>query len=206
MMWRELGDDRSALRFTAGSVVALVLTLTAYARFLPMIEHRVGVVLNDPVLAAVPPSDVTLPIFIILYGSVFLAVTALMKDPLLLARAVRAYTALILLRMLCMWVVPLDPPVGMITLADPIVQVATGTSSALTRDLFFSGHTSILVLMALVLPHRWLRVVFALLSIAMGTLVLLQHVHYTIDVVVAPLAAVVAVAVTKRRDDRRVRP
>lgn len=50
-------------------------------------------------------------------------------------------------------------------------------------DLFFSGHTGIPFLMALVFWHeKYLRYIFIAWSIFFGTAALLGHLHYTIDV------------------------
>ena len=50
-------------------------------------------------------------------------------------------------------------------------------------DLFFSGHTGIPFLMALIYwENRKLRIIFIVLSIMFAVTVLLTHLHYTIDV------------------------
>lgn len=53
-------------------------------------------------------------------------------------------------------------------------------------DRFFSGHTGAPFLMALVSwSERWLRIVFLAVSVFFGAVVLLAHLHYTIDVAAA---------------------
>lgn len=53
-------------------------------------------------------------------------------------------------------------------------------------DLFFSGHTGLPFLIALIYwDHRYLRAVFIALSVIFGTLALLGHLHYSIDVFAA---------------------
>lgn len=53
-------------------------------------------------------------------------------------------------------------------------------------DLFFSGHTGLPFLMALVFwDKKWLRIGFITLSVFFGMIVLMGHIHYTIDVVSA---------------------
>lgn len=50
-------------------------------------------------------------------------------------------------------------------------------------DLFFSGHTGLPFLMALVFwEHKYLRYLFILVSVTFGIIVLLGHLHYSIDV------------------------
>jgi membrane-associated phospholipid phosphatase len=55
----------------------------------------------------------------------------------------------------------------------------------LNKDLFFSGHTATLFLIFLYLPGQPARRVFLPVILTVAMLLLLQHVHYTIDVVAA---------------------
>ena len=53
-------------------------------------------------------------------------------------------------------------------------------------DLFFSGHTGMPFLMALIFwQNKTLRYIFLCLSVGFGVVVLLAHMHYTIDVMSA---------------------
>lgn len=50
-------------------------------------------------------------------------------------------------------------------------------------ELFFSGHTGLPFLMALIFwDMKWVRVMFICLSVGLGAVVLLGHLHYSIDV------------------------
>ncbi len=50
-------------------------------------------------------------------------------------------------------------------------------------DLFFSGHTGLPFLMALIFWNdKWLRVFFIIVALIFGVVVLLGHIHYSIDV------------------------
>ncbi len=188
--WKAYLSDRSNVIMVLATVATLVVTLVSYTRFLTMVESRTGAVFVDPIHVLMGPVDLTWPIFVVLYGALVLAIVTMAPTPAILFRAVRAYTMLIGLRLICMWLLPLDPPTTMIALNDPFVQVfTTGDARPLTRDLFFSGHTSILCLMGFVVPGRGRRVAFFVMAAAVGAAVILQHVHYSIDVIVAPLAA-----------------
>jgi membrane-associated phospholipid phosphatase len=53
-------------------------------------------------------------------------------------------------------------------------------------DLFFSGHTGLPFLMALIFwKNKLLRYSFLFLSVFFGLIVLLGHIHYSIDVLSA---------------------
>ena len=95
---------------------------------------------------------------------------------------------MVLLRIAAMAVTPLEAPPGMIPLHDPLVRLF-GPGRLLTKDLFFSGHTSTLFLLALAVPGRRWKAFFALCAAAVAFCVLAQHVHYAIDVLAAPLFA-----------------
>jgi hypothetical protein len=112
----------------------------------------------------------------------------LAKEPRALVLALQAYVVMVVLRIAAMAVTPLEAPPGMIPLHDPLVRLF-GPGKLLTKDLFFSGHTSTLFLLALAVPGpRW-KAFFVLCTAAVAFCVLGQHVHYTIDVLAAPVFA-----------------
>lgn len=165
--------------------VATILTL--FLRFTGWVERRSGVVLDDPILQALPSLDLSWPIFGIIYGGLVAALVILLRHPEDLLVILRAYGLLVLVRIAAMWVTPLDPPEGMILLVDPIAGVGPG--GVLTRDLFFSGHTATMILLALGMRHRIERVLFFLAALLLAAFLLLQHVHYTVDILAAPFFA-----------------
>lgn len=64
-----------------------------------------------------------------------------------------------------------------------------GKGEILTKDLFFSGHTGTLFLLFLLVENKYLKTIFLAATILVGSAVLLQHVHYSVDVFVAPFVA-----------------
>ncbi|MBI2794867.1 MAG: hypothetical protein HYX66_09500 [Ignavibacteria bacterium] len=190
MKWADLLKDWKATAVALITVVAFLVSLFSYTTFLTWVELRPGVSFTDPVHSVVGPVDLTWPIFIVLYTALVVAIFSMLRYPEVLFGTLRAYTILVAFRIICMAMLPLDPPQTMIPLIDPVVQLATGNGNLpLTRDLFFSGHTSILLLVAISAPTRLGKIFFYSLSLFIGIAVILQHVHYTVDVVVAPMAA-----------------
>lgn len=177
-------NKRLSLRLL-GSGAALIVVLQIFNRFVNYVEQRPGVVLADPLLALLPPQDATWLIFALIYGALGFGVFLLARRPERLVVALQAYALLVVARMALMWVAPLDPPAGMIILRDPLVELF-GENRVLTRDLFFSGHTSLLFLLALTAEGRRERALFGVSTLFVGALLLLQHVHYSLDVLAAP--------------------
>lgn len=182
--WR---DPRFRVRL-ALTIPALVAVLALLARFLEFAEARPGIVLPDPVLALLPPRDLTWLTFTLIYLGLAFGVARLVSEPRALVVALQAYVVMVLFRIAAMAVTPLEAPPGMIALHDPLVRLF-GPSKLLTKDLFFSGHTSTLFLLALAVPGRRSKAFFFGCTAAVGISVLAQHVHYTIDVLVAPFFA-----------------
>lgn len=184
MNWKEfLIIKRNKIELIV-TVVLLVIVLTALANFLNFIEARSGVILPDPILNLFNPIDLTWLIFILIYLSLVVAIAMLSKNPKQLLFAVQLYTLMVAIRIIAMYLLPLDPPATMIILNDPFVEFF-GTGQTLTKDLFFSGHTATLFILFLVSEKKLFKLLFLISSITVAIAVLLQHVHYTIDVFAA---------------------
>jgi hypothetical protein len=184
--WREAWADRGFRVRLLVTPPLLVGTLSALAALVKWVERRPGAVLPDPVLAMLAPRDVTWPVFTLIYVGIVLAVLLLVRSPVRLLLGAQGYVIMALLRIVVMWATPLDPPPGMIVLEDPLVQGFGGASQPLTRDLFFSGHTSTMFLLFLAVPGRATRAFFLAATVGVAFLVLVQHVHYAVDVLAAP--------------------
>ncbi len=183
--WKEaLADKGSRVEF-AGSILGFGVILYVLARFLDYVEARRGVVIYDPILALFPAQDVTWITFGLIYLALAIGVVYLASHPRQLLLALQSYSVLVVFRMLSMFSVPLDPAVTMIPLKDPLVQAFAG-GEPLTRDLFFSGHTSTMFLLYLTARQPWLKSIFLLCTVLVAACVLVQHVHYTVDVIAAP--------------------
>jgi hypothetical protein len=186
--WRGHWDQRGGRTEIIATLLAVTATLALLTKFLERMEERAGVALPDPLLSLFPARDVTWLIFGCIYIGLIAAIALLAGRPRSLLVALQVYTVMVLFRICAMYLLPLDPPAGMIPLRDPFVEFF-GTGSVLTKDLFFSGHTATLFLLALTLPGRTSRRVYVALTAMVAAGVILQHVHYTVDVFVAPFVA-----------------
>lgn len=188
MSWKKSLSQKIFRMEFAFSLVILVIVLFCLSDFLQYVELRTGVVLNDPILKLFKPINITWFTFGLIYFSIILVIITLIKDPEQLLFAIQCYIMMILIRIIMMFLLPLNPPQNMIALNDPFVQFF-GTGKTLTKDLFFSGHTATLFLFFLVVKKKIIKSVFLIFTVFIGISVLLQHVHYTIDVAAAPFFA-----------------
>jgi hypothetical protein len=196
MAWKEAWADRAFRRQAVITLPLLVVVLSVLARFLERNEGRPGVVLPDPVLALFSPHDVTWLTFALIYIGLIAAIVYLLRHPATLLVAMQAYALMVVFRIIAMSLMPLEPPPSMLPLNDPLVELF-GTGRLLTKDLFFSGHTSTLFLLFLVTPRGVLKAVFLACTVVVACCVLVQHVHYSVDVFVAPFVAYASVRIVR---------
>ena len=108
--------------------------------------------------------------------------------------------ALLILRMSAIYLFELNPPQGLIVLRDPLTSITYGGRGIfITKDLFFSGHTSNLFMVYLCLQKRRDKIFVLLGTITVAVLVLVQHVHYSMDVIGAFIITFFVVNAIKNR-------
>jgi hypothetical protein len=165
-------------------ITLLIIILICYPTFFQYIEQRHGVSLNDEILKKLPSYDVSVPIFIFIWSSVLLMLITSIKKPYIFLLFLIAYVQLSALRIISISVFPLEAPVGLVTLVDPLGNHFYGPSF-ITKDLFFSGHASTLFLIFLCQQNKFGKYYLLFAAISVGLLVLMQHIHYMIDVIFA---------------------
>ena len=165
--------------------------------FFNYIQNRQGPVLHDWVLEHIPPHDVSIAIFTLIWGMGLLILIRAMYNPVIYINYVWSLIFINLTRMLTILFISLDPPKGLIHLVDPITGLFYG-NTIITRDLFFSGHTSTLVLIFLCLEKRNDKILAFISAAIVMVLLLVQHIHYTIDVIVAPFAVYIIYRLVRR--------
>jgi hypothetical protein len=168
------------------------------------VQQREGQLLNDYLLSRLPAYELSSWIFILLYILIFISICSLLLNPRQFLVVLQAYIILTFLRFVAILLVPLEPPTLMIELHDPFVQYLFYQQSV-TKDLFFSGHTSLLVLLAMAVTSTWLRSILVIGAFAVATMLLIQHAHYTIDIVLAPFFSWFALALAKKIPEKEYR-
>jgi len=197
--WKTAFADRSfTLSFLGALAVFSIFPFKADI-FFQWIQKRDGIQWNDPILNALPALNVSYPIFGIIYLSVIYLLYRLLQDPKRFVWFAWAFNLETLFRFICIYLVALDPPARLVDLHDPLAEMFIyGENMAITKDLFFSGHTATMVFVCYFLPTTRERRIAMGLSLLLVSLLLVQHVHYSLDVVAAPLFTLAAIWIVKR--------
>ncbi len=183
--WKDTWNSQYKRRqLITGTLIMLILVFIL-PLFFGYIEKRKGVLLDDWVLAHLPPHNVSVLIFSIIWGMALLILYRAIYNPSIYITYCWALILVCLARFISISLVPLAPPLGLIPLTDPLTGIFYGKAS-ITKDLFFSGHTATLTLMYLCLEKRTDKIIGFIAIVIVGFLLLVQHIHYTIDVLAAP--------------------
>jgi hypothetical protein len=194
--WRAAWKSRFFRVQLLESLIGLLLALVLMRLFLSYVEQRSGISLPDPFLGLFAPVDLTTITFSTLYSGMLLGLVSLALDPHAFLLAVRAVVALAILRIIFLFLLPLDPPPGCIPLSDPFIRMRV-IFPVVSRDLFFAWPTALLVLFGFCSRWRDIKYIFFGAALLLSVFFLLQHAHYTLDVAGAPVFAYVAFGVAR---------
>lgn len=170
------------------ALATAAVSAAVFTRFLSWAQTRPGAVLDDAILRHLPAADCSTPLFIVLYAVIGWTLLQVLRDRERLVAGLYAYSALLAMRLATIFLVPLDPPLGLVPLRDPFVG-SLMRGEVVTRDLFFSGHVATAVLMIFLVRGKQTKRIYSVAALAVAAMVLIQRVHYTIDVLAAPAFA-----------------
>ena len=197
--WSEAWANNLFRTKAIGGIVAFIAILLFLPYFFAIIEARQGIVLNDWLLPWIPARDFSVTIFIFVWSTSLLIIIRCIQQPAIFLRFIYLLIILTLTRIATISLFPLDPPAGLIHLKDPLTSLTYGgTEIFITKDLFFSGHTSNLFLMYFCLQKKRDKQFAILATVAVAILVLVQHVHYSIDVLMAVVFTYLLVKATEK--------
>lgn len=154
--------------------------------FLEFNEARKGTYLYDFFLQSIGPYDINTIIFIVTYGSICFGLVLCFLRPWITIHLLLAITFLVTMRICTLFFFPLEAPTDIIPLEDLFLKFTFYDKAPLVKDLFFSGHTaSLFTLYLLNRRFKWLSSLLLFNSIVLGMMLMVQHVHYTVDIVAA---------------------
>ncbi len=186
-----LSDKRFRNKFFI-SMAIVIIVLTGFASLLAYIETRQGHNVYDPILNFIKPRDVSYFIFTITYLTALIAIIYALLSPYKFLHLMQMYGALTFLRIITLFFVPLESPSAIIPLHDEILKHTFYAGGENLKDLFFSGHAATLFLFYFFCVNKVLKYLFLTAAIAVSVGVVVQHVHYSYDVMAAPLFAYIA--------------
>jgi hypothetical protein len=186
--WQEAWTSPTFRRQVIAGTAIMILVLCLFPWFFQAIEARRGHQLHDWILKALAPWNASILIFLFIWISTLLSLLRCIQQPEIFVTMLWTYLFICLSRVMTIALVPLEPPVGLIPLADRLANSFYGPHF-ITRDLFYSGHTATMFMMCLCLKKNGDKLFTLIAALAVGILLLVQHVHYTIDVLAAPFFA-----------------
>lgn len=196
--WSSLFKLRKKTLLVGLLFVLSLIALRLFSVFLIWNETRSGYPYTDPILDSFSPIDLSMPIAIMTNVPIFGALALLLRRP---STAVMVFWTVIIMcivRSATLYFVVLEPPQRLILLDDSfLINVFYGGTS-LKRDLFFSGHTANVMMVSLLQTNKTARYLLLACAAAMGVMVILQHVHYVIDVIAAPFFALLVFKMSQR--------
>ena len=176
----------SIVLFFLALLIAVVISLPSFFSY---VEQRSGFLMDDFLLKHLPAGDISVILFSVLWAVILLGLYRSFQYPGIFITLLVSFCYLTIIRILCIFLIPLEAPSLLIPLKDPLGNLFYGQPVFITKDLFFSGHTATMFLMFFCLNKKHDKLIAFLASIITAVLVLVQHVHYTVDVLAAPLFA-----------------
>jgi hypothetical protein len=190
--WMVFLSNKRRLIFFILLVASGFFSVSMFSKFMIWNETRPGMAYSDPILALMDPlnlSRITMPLTLI---PIFIGMVLIFMNPKNTTYFFFSAFFICVLRSLTMLLVPLEPPIGIIPLTDPIIEKLFYGGQVLEKDLFFSGHTANLVLIGLLLGDKRRKRIFFFIACIVGLLLMWQRVHYSFDVFAAPFFAYLA--------------
>lgn len=142
--------------------------------------------------------DWSVVLFLLTYGGLSLYIWSNRKTPQNIHAYIRAYVILVFFRCLTVYFFPFRPSEDAVPLNDPVLNSLFYPDGYSAYDLFFSGHAATLFLFGFFSADRKWQWVFYSMALLAGSLLIAQKVHYTLDVVCAPVFAWIIAYLTKR--------
>ncbi|HVW95356.1 MAG TPA: phosphatase PAP2-related protein [Mucilaginibacter sp.] len=200
-IWKETWKASVKRRQIIIGTVIMMSVVFTMPLFFGHIEKRHGTLIHDPVLAAITPHNVSALIFAIIWGMILLIMIRAAYKPSIYIIYCWALIPITILRFITISIVPLEPPTGLIPLTDPLTGVFYG-QALITKDLFFSGHIATMTLIFLCLEKRTDKIIGFFATLAVAYLLLVQHIHYSIDILTSPGIVYICYRLTRKFLDK----
>jgi hypothetical protein len=187
---------KKSWKYLIASIVFLLFIAFIFNRFLAWNESREGIYFDDPIFKYYKAKDYSWFIMLTLYGAILFFVFYFRNQPIQLTRLVLAYALAIAFRMLTLYLFPFYADDDAVKLYDPVLNNFVYPNNYVERDLFYSGHAALLLLMMWIMPKGNLRWIYLVITLLVTVLLVLQKVHFSIDILAAPFFSLIALYLT----------
>jgi hypothetical protein len=186
-------------------IFSALFFLFFFPKFFDFIQNKPGIQLGDTVLSILPAYDLSTPIFIIIYSLVFATIAIHIYNAEIILVVLSTYCVVLFMRIVTIYLFTLEPPLGWIPLHDPFVSlIAYGSGFA--KDLFFSGHTATLVALIFIETKKIFKWIKIAGTLTVAIMLLIQHIHYTIDILAAPAFTYLAYRIIRQFLSPKTKP
>ena len=191
--WNKALSSRSFRNQFAITLLVFAGICLHHFHYLRLFQARPGVQINDVILNQLPPFDFSLTIFVLEYFTLLTVFLFTISYPDRFVKGLQMFGLIILARTMSVYFVALEPPKDMIPLLDPVASFFLHNKDTfVTKDLFFSGHISALALLMLISVNKYVKRWALIATILVSVLIMWQHVHYSMDVLIAPIISFIS--------------
>jgi len=184
-----MGTYPKNIKFFLLAMMSIISTFL-FSKFMIWNETRIGIHISDPILALITPVDLSIITGLMTNIPIFIGLLDIFRKPSNTIYLLYCVIGVCCFRSMTLFFFVLEPPVDIIPLSDPILESLFYGGSVLLKDLFFSGHTANLLLIGFLVENIFLKRFIILCAALVGSMLIIQHVHYSIDVFAAPFFAV----------------
>lgn len=206
LTWKESWQQPS-FRFQFLLFILIIVGIALFfPRYFDFLEERNCAGMNDFIVSMIQPKDVSWLVFLILYGGIIIGFAGSFRSPKIFLMIIQTYALVTMMRIVTLYFIPLNPPEGYVPLKEPVITLLFTTNGKIcSKDLFFSGHVSMILSFYFPMKQRLYRTMLLFFSFMIALLVLVQHVHYAIDVLVAFAATYVCFGISKTFFTKNIR-
>ncbi len=191
--------------------IKLMITIAIFAvgamqfpTYFSHIQKRNGQFLNDYVLDYLPAHDVSTAIFAIIYSLLIYMLYRVLTNPNLFLLFALTFVIETVFRMTTIYLFPLNAPSNLVFLHDTFAELLIyGNTEPITKDLFFSGHTATMVMIWLFVEKPLEKFIAAIATFILAYMLLIQHVHYTVDILGAFFFTYLSYLIAKKIVDKK---
>lgn len=164
------------------------LSFYLFSYFLHFNESRTdGYIISDWIIENTTSINFNLEILLLTYIPIAVGLSSALSEKNSIMITCLSIVTLLVFRTISLYTFPLQPPADIIPLRDEFLFHTFYNQDNMVKDLFFSGHTAAVCLLAFIIRIKWLKISIFICTVLLASALVLQHVHYLIDVLVAPV-------------------